>query len=290
MRVLLAGATGAVGRLLLPMLVRAGHAVCAWSRSAASVEQIQSQGARAMQVDAFDRERVLAALADFRPDAVIHQLTALSAGNLQDNARIRREGTRNLVDAALAAGTRRLIAQSIAWIYEPGLEPALETTPLDATAAEPRCTTIQGVQALESAAAEVPEHVVLRYGAFYGPGTSYARGALFERRLRNGELQANDSVTSFIHVQDAAQAALQALRWPSGTYHITDDEPARARDWLPVFAKAVGVAAPGVTAGRSAGWERGASNARARALGWRPTYRSWREGFVELAAEASSTS
>lgn len=288
MRVLLAGATGAVGRLLLPMLVRAGHDVCAWSRSAPGLEQIRNQGAHAVQVDAFDREGVLAGVSGFRPDVVIHQLTALSGGSLQDNARIRREGTRNLVDAALAAGTPRVIAQSIAWIYEPGLEPALETTPLDSTTAEPRCTTIQGVRALESAVAEVPEHVVLRYGAFYGPGTSYACGGLVERRLRAGELAANDSVTSFIHVQDAAQAALQALRWPSGTYHITDDEPARAREWLPVFANALSLAVPGVAEGRSAGWERGASNARARGLGWRPTYPSWREGFSELRADGSS--
>jgi nucleoside-diphosphate-sugar epimerase len=280
MRVLLAGATGAVGRLLLPLLVRDGHEVFGCSRSESGLEQIRSQGAHAIRMDAFDREQVLAAVAGARPDVIIHQLTSLSAGNLQENARIRREGTRNLVDAALAAGTQRLIAQSIAWIYEPGLEPARETTALDTTAAEPRSTTIRGVQALESAVAEVPEHVVLRYGSFYGPGTSYAPGGLFEKRLRNGELFANDSVTSFIHVQDAAQAALQALRWPSGTYHVTDDEPARARDWLPIFANAVGVPAPSTTEGRTAAWERGASNALARGLGWQPKYRSWRVGFA----------
>jgi nucleoside-diphosphate-sugar epimerase len=281
MRVLLAGATGAIGRPLLPMLLKDGHEVCACSRSAEGAEQIRKQGAQALQVDVFDREALLPAVARVQPDAVIHQLTALSAGNPLENARIRREGTRNLVDAALAAGARRLIAQSIAWIYEPGSEPATESTPLDLAAAEPRATTVRAVQALEAAAAEVPEHVVLRYGTFYGPGTWYAPGALMAERLRSGALPANDAVASFIHVRDAAVAALQALAWPSGTYHIVDDEPARARDWVPSFAAAVRLPAPPPSEGR-APWERGASNALARQLGWRPHYASWRAGFAAL--------
>ncbi len=280
MRVLLAGATGAIGRLLLPLLVAEGHEVFGCSRSASGLEQIRSQGAEPIQADVFDRELLAAAVSRVRPEAIIHQLTALSAGNAQENARIRREGTRNLVDAALAAGTQRLIAQSIAWIYEPGLEPARESTPLDSTDVEPRATTVRAVRALEAAAAELPEHVVLRNGTFYGPGTWYAAGGLMEQRLRAGKLAANDSVTSFIHVRDAARAALQALRWPSGTYHVVDDEPARARDWLPRFAATLQLPAPSPSEGRSAEWERGASNALARSLGWQAEYASWRSGFA----------
>ncbi len=288
MRVLLAGATGAIGRLLVPLLQQAGHEVFGCSRTTEGLEQIRRQGARAIQVDVFDHARLLAAVANVKPDAVIHQLTALSAGSSQENAKIRVEGTRNLVDAALAAGSKRLIAQSIAWIYEAGSEPALETTPLDSAAAEPRATTIRAVQSLEAAASEIPEHVVLRYGTFYGPGTWYAPGGLIAQRIRAGELTPSDAVTSFIHVRDAASAAVQALTWPSGTYHVVDDEPARARDWLPALAEALQLTAPRGE-GKAAPWERGANNARARALGFRPHYASWRAGFAALAAEVGSS-
>lgn len=286
MRVLLAGATGAVGRLLVPLLQKEGHEVFGCSRTAGGLEQIRRQGAHAIQVDVFDRARLMAAVEDAKPDAVIHQLTALSGGSSLDNAKIRIEGTRNLVDAALAAGSRRLIAQSIAWIYEPGTEPALETTPLDLSAAEPRATTIRAVQSLEAAASEVPEHVVLRYGTFYGPGTWYAPGGLVAQRIRAGELAPSDAVSSFIHVRDAASAALRALTWPSGTYHVVDDEPAAARDWLPALATALQLPAPSGE-GHAAPWERGASNARARALGFRPHYASWRSGFAALATDSA---
>ena len=282
MRVLLAGATGAIGRLLVPRLQRAGHEVFGCSRSAEGVAQLRGQGAHAIQVDVFERASLIAAVTNAKPEVVIHQLTALSGGSSLENAKIRIEGTRNLVDAALAAGSQRLIAQSIAWIYEPGSEPALETTPLDVAATEPRATTIRAVQSLEAAAAEVPEHVVLRYGMFYGPGTWCAPGGLMAQRIRTGALTLSDAVSSFIHVSDAASAAVQALTWPSGTYHIVDDEPARARDWLPALAAALHVPAPSAE-GRAEPWERGARNERARALGFRPHYASWRAGFSELA-------
>ena len=283
MRIFVAGATGAVGRQLLPLLLEAGHEVLGSSRTAQGLEQIRSQGARAIEVDVFDAALLSTTVAAAKPDAIIHQLTALSSGSSLDNAKMRIVGTRHLVDAARHAGTPRLIAQSIAWIYEPGRTPAVETTPFDATASEPRATTVRAVRSLEAAAAEVPEHVVLRYGTFYGPGTWYAPGGSIAARIESGELGPSDAITSFIHVRDAARAALQALTWPSGTYHIVDDEPARSRDWLPALARALHVsvpATPGVASG--APWERGASNARARELGFRPEYPSWRSGFSAL--------
>ncbi len=282
MRVFLAGATGAVGRLLVPMLVAAGHDVVASSRTAEGVAAVQAAGATATRLDAFDREAVARAVAQAAPELIVHQLTALSGGSPADNARVRREGTRNLVDAAHAAGVTRIIAQSIAWAYEPGEQPADERTALDLSAPEPRATTVEGVRALEAAAAELPHAVILRYGALYGPGTWYRRGGLFADKLAAGTLPATAAVTSFLHVHDAARAVLEALDWPSGPVNVVDDDPAAGYEWVPAFAKALGLTPPEPTPGR-AGWERGADNALARrALHWQPLQPTWRSGFAEL--------
>jgi nucleoside-diphosphate-sugar epimerase len=215
---------------------------------------------------------------------VIHQLTALKDWNLEDNARIRKEGTRNLVDAAIASGAKRLIAQNIAWAYGPGESPASETDGLDIEAAPPRKTTIEGVVALERAVAEMPSHVILRYGMLYGPDTWYAPDGLIADRVRRREMPATDGFTSFLHVEDAAQAAVLALDWPDGIVNIVDDEPAAGTEWLPYYAALLGAPAPEIKPGR-AGWERGASNAKARRkYGWTPMYGSWRNGFEKSLA------
>jgi len=195
----------------------------------------------------------------------------LAAADLEANARLRVVGTRNLVDAAHAAGVRRIVAQSVAFGYEDGPFPAAEDTPLR--------PDLRGVPELESAAAELPEWVVLRYGLFYGPGTWYAPDGMMAERARAGELVADDSVTSFVHIDDAAIAAVDALTWPSGPVNVCDDEPAAGRDWVPAFCAAVGAPAPPRSASRMAG-ARGADNRRARELGWKPGHPSWRDGFA----------
>jgi nucleoside-diphosphate-sugar epimerase len=277
-RIFIAGGTGAVGRFLVPLLLAAGHSVTACSRTAAGMQQLREQGAEAVQVDVFDRSSVTAALVNAAPELVIHQLTSLASGNSAENARIRKEGTRNLVDAARQVGVRRIVAQSIAWAYEEGEGPAVEGTALDVHAPAPRAGTIGGIVALESTVAEIEEHVILRYGTFYGPGTWYAPGGLMERRLADGALTLNEGVTSFVHVADAAQAAVLALGWSTGAVNIVDDDPAPAREWVPVLAKALGQAAP-EGSGDYARWERGADNSKARSLGWHPAYPTWRPGF-----------
>jgi len=280
MRIFVAGGTGAVGRFLVPMLVAAGHEVTVATRHADSLPRLREQGAHGVIMDVFDRDAVAAALALATPETVIEQVTALSEGTSADNARIRKEGTRNLVDAAIKAGAQRFIAQSISWAYQGGDCPAGEDTPLDLTAPEPRATTVGGVAALEDAVtrAGFAGYVILRYGTFYGPGTWYAPDGLMAGKLATGELPANDAVSSFVRVDDAAQAAVLALDWPDGPVNVVDDEPAPAREWVPVLAGALGQPAPAPVPGRAA-WERGASNERARALGWLPSHRTWRTGF-----------
>jgi nucleoside-diphosphate-sugar epimerase len=238
-------------------------------------------GAQAVVADILDRESVLSAVEKANPDVVFHQLTALSDWSFADSARIRAEGTRNLVDAALAAGVRRIVAQSISWAYAPGPAPAKEEEPLDTDAPPLRARTIRGIALLERGAAELPEHVILRYGMLYGPGTRYDRNGAIAERVRLGQMPATDGVVSFLHVEDAALAALLALGWPSGAVNIVDDEPAAGTEWLPVYASALQVPRPQVRRGSNRG-ERGASNAKAKSeYGWVPLYPSWRSGFAQ---------
>ncbi|MFF8277892.1 NAD-dependent epimerase/dehydratase family protein [Streptomyces lateritius] len=286
MHVFLAGATGVIGRLLLPLLLDAGHRVTGVSRSAEGVERIRASGAEGVRADALDPRGLRRAVAEAAPDVVIHQLTDLASADGAANNRLRREGTRHLVDAARAAGVSRIVAQSIGWAYAPGDGPADESVPLDRTDDQPRARIVGGVRALETQAAELPEAVVLRYGVLYGPGTWYAPGGPVAAALRGddrarflGSVAADASVSSFVHVEDAAKAAVLALEWPAGVYNVVDDEPAPAHAWVPVLARALGSPAPARTAG-GAPWARGASNARARASGWSPAYPSWREGFA----------
>lgn len=163
-----------------------------------------------------------------------------------------------------------MIAQSISWAYEPGDSPAMESDHMDINASIPRKTTIDSVIALEQIVSEMRKHVILRYGMLYGPGTWYAKGGIMAERVRQKQVPATEGVTSFLHVEDAANAAILALNWPSGVVNIVDDEPASGKEWLPSYASLIGAPAPDIQSDRK-GWERGASNVKARnEYGWEP--------------------
>jgi nucleoside-diphosphate-sugar epimerase len=278
--VFVAGATGVIGRRLVPLLVAHGHAVTAMTRRPEASGLIASWGADPAVADAYDREAVARAVAAARPDVVVHQLTDLAAGSSAANARLRTEGTVNLVEAARAASVPRMVAQSVSWAYEGGIGPADEPTPLDLDAPEPRRTTVLGIAALERAVRHMPEWVILRYGLLYGPGTWYAPDGARADDARAGHLAADRAVSSFLHVDDTASAAVQALRWPTGAVNVCDDEPAPGTDWAPVFCAAVGAPPPPQSGEPRPHWARGADNSRARlVLGWTPAHRSWRTGF-----------
>ncbi|SKB00263.1 Nucleoside-diphosphate-sugar epimerase [Agreia bicolorata] len=280
MRIFIAGGSGVLGRALIPLLTAAGHDVTATSRSADKISLISRLGATPAVFDALDRDAVFRVVSEARPHVIMHLLTDLSSGDSSSNARLRVTGSRNLVDAAMCVGTHRVIAESISWVYRPGATPATEEEPLDADPAEPRRTTIAAVAALESSVRELPEHVVLRFGQLYGPGTWYSREGRFGRDARAGRLPATDTVTSFIHTSDAARAAVLALAWRSGSYNVVDDEPASGREWVPGFATAVGAPEPAVV--RSGDIGRPVSNARARGGGLVLRHASWRDGFASL--------
>jgi nucleoside-diphosphate-sugar epimerase len=309
MKVFVAGATGAIGRKLLPALAEDGHEVVGMTRSEERTGLIRELGAEPVVADVLDPEGVRAAVAAARPEVVIHQLTSIPkavdpkrfAEQFALNNRVRREGTRNLVDAARAAGARRVVAQSIAFVYAPrggGLR--VEEDPLAVDSPEPMRETVGAVADLEQAVTgtEGIEGLVLRYGYFYGPGTSYASdGAQAElvRRRRFPVVGSGAGVFSFIHVEDGARAAVRALDHGSpGFYNVVDDDPAPVRDWLPVFADTLRAEpprhAPALVARLIAGKyavnlmtrSEGASNRKAKQeLDLELRFPSWRRGFAE---------
>lgn len=285
MHVFIAGGTGVLGRRLIPLLIARGHRVTALTRTTERGCFALAAGAVPALADVYDVDALTRVVRRAAPDVVMHQLTALSDRDFAANARIRTVGTRNLVDAALRAGVGRVIAQSIAWMYEPGDKPADESVPLDLAAPEARRRGVEAVAALETVVREIPEWVVLRYGLLYGRGTWYAPGALMAADAHEGLLVAAPDVSSFVHVDDAADAAVQALAWPSGAVNICDDEPAAGTEWVPAFCRAVGAPPPRRMPGEERrGWARGADNGYARGeLHWTPGSPSWRDGFAALA-------
>jgi nucleoside-diphosphate-sugar epimerase len=302
--VFVAGATGALGAPLVRTLVAAGHDVTGTSRSAERAASIDAVGARGVVCDALDRNAVFAAVASASPEVVVHQLTALPANYLKlrkgDRAteRLRDEGTRHLVDAAVAAGARRVLGESIAFMYAPvGPMIATEESPLMSSVGGPADGMLSATISLERTVLGTDgiEGVVLRYGALYGPGTYYGPGGDITRRVRARQwpiVGDGGGLTSFVHVDDAASATVAALSaGAAGVYNVVDDAPAPTREWLPEFASVVGakpprtvpawlvrlVAGPAAAAIAS---QRGASNAKAKAdLGWTLRYPTWTDGF-----------
>jgi nucleoside-diphosphate-sugar epimerase len=278
------------------------------TRRPAKAAGLRATGADPVVADALDREAVLAAVTAARPEVVVHELTDLAAmrdfrkvdqGFAATN-RLRTEGTDHLLAAARAAGARRFVAQSFAgWPFaRTGGPVKTEDDPLDPDPPAALRPTLDAIRHLEAAVlgADGMEGVVLRYGGFYGPGTSAGEGGyMLEdlRRRRFPMVGAGTGVWSFVHIDDAATATLAALeRGAPGIYQIVDDDPAPVSEWLPALAAAVGAPPPRrvpAWLGRLLGGEhavvlmtevRGASNAKAkRELGWRPAHPSWRQGF-----------
>jgi 2-alkyl-3-oxoalkanoate reductase len=313
MRIFVAGATGAVGKRLVPALVTAGHDVVGTTRSASKADQIREAGAEPVVLDVLDADAVHAAVADARPEVVVHQATSLSAmgTNLRkfdayfaQTNRLWREGTDHLLAAARDAGVRRIIVQSYTgWPNaRVGGPVKTEDDPLDPDPPKACRQTLAAHRYVGETvpAAEGIEGLVLRYGAFYGPGTTlWTGGAHVEviRKRRFPIIGAGTGVWSLIHMDDVASATVAAAeRGGPGVYNIVDDEPAPVADWLPYLADILGAKPPRhvpVWLGRLVGGDfavsimneiRGSSNAKAkRELGWQPTHSSWREGFKAMA-------
>jgi nucleoside-diphosphate-sugar epimerase len=281
MKIFFAGASGVVGRSLIPLLSAQGHTVSGTTRDPNKADLLRSLGAKPVVVDVYDRDGLFAAVRAARPDAVINQLTDLSRLDFAATARVRTEGARNLVDAAQAVGVRRMVTQSFWGVYVPGEGLADEETPLYVDAPEPWDGVARPIAVMEQTVDELPESVVLRYGLFYGPGTAFDTDGRTAEQVRRSQMPANENVVSFLHIEDAALSAQQALGWAAGTYNVADDEPAATSDWLPQYAAEIGAPPPPRAAGRTPLLSRGVSNQKARReQGWTPRHPSWRAGFV----------
>jgi nucleoside-diphosphate-sugar epimerase len=311
MKVLVVGATGALGSQLVPRLVKNGHQVVGTTRSKARFLKLRDLGAMPVVMDALDPDSVARAVAEAEPDVIVHEATAL-AGSLDmrhfdrdfaQTNRLRSEGTDHLLAAGRAAGVRRFVAQSYAgWPAERrGGTVKDEDAPFDPDPPEAMRQALAAIRHLESAVTGAwwTEGIALRYGGFYGPGTSLGPDGEHVELLRQRKFPLvgdGAGVWSFVHIEDAADAtALAVEHGRSGVYNIVDDEPAPVSEWLPVAARAVGARPPRRVprwAGRLLAGEaaavmmtevRGASNEKAkRELGWQPRHASWREGFAEL--------
>ncbi|WP_328845586.1 NAD-dependent epimerase/dehydratase family protein [Streptomyces sp. NBC_00258] len=305
MRVLVAGATGVVGHPLVGALRARGHEMVALVREESRARAPEADAV--VVADALDRKGLLSAVSAARPEVVVHQMTALRllpADPVEAfalTARLRTEGTANLVAAARAAGARRLVAQSVAFAAAPAGDPVLdEDAPLYVDAPDAGwAATVRAVAELErQVLGGGPDlaGVVLRYGTLYGPGTAYARIGGTGQRVLAGKLPlpgGGAGITSFVHVGDAVGAAVAAVESEAtGVFHVTDDDPAPAAQWLPHYARTLGGPAPrtipAALAPRLLGWfmthqltaARGAANDRARTeLGWKPLRPSWRDGL-----------
>jgi nucleoside-diphosphate-sugar epimerase len=309
MKIFLAGGTGAVGRRLIPLLARRGHQVAATTRSVDKGKILQQLGAEPVFLDGLKRDAVRAAVTSFRPDVIVHQMTALASMRSLKNFdqefaltnRLRTEGTAYLIEAARSAGARKLIVQSYAgWpSIREGSPIKTEEDSLDPNPPQRMRKTLDAIRLLESTvtAASGLTGVVLRYGSFYGPGTSIAPDGEIGLAVRKGKFPIigdGGGIWSFIHMDDVANATRLAIEGSiSGIYNIVDNEPAELNVWLPFLAKALGGKQPSrlpAWIGRivlgDAGISmmtkiRGASNVKAKqVLNWRPLYPSWREGFI----------
>jgi nucleoside-diphosphate-sugar epimerase len=321
MKIFVAGASGAIGKQLVPMLVERGHEVTGMTRSPAKQDLVRRMGARAVVADALDPEAVAQALGQAEPEVVIHELTAIDAGKFGRNFdkafaqtnRLRREGTDHLLAAAKAAGTRRFVAQSFApWLYKRVGGPVKgEDDPLDETPPKAVRQTFAAIRHVEETVTRGDgiEGLVLRYGGFYGPGTSIAVEPDGEQvtMIRKGRFPIvgdGAGVWSLVHIEDAASAtAAAAERGDPGAYNVVDDDPAAVSEFLPELARVIGAKPPRRVPrwlARLVGGEatavmmtefRGASNEKAkRELDWELRYPSWRLGFRDgLSAPGKAT-
>jgi nucleoside-diphosphate-sugar epimerase len=308
MKVFVAGATGVIGQQLVPRLVAAGHEVHGMTRSESKQQMLSELGAVPVIADALDPDQIADAVRRARPDVIVHQLTAIGAldprhfdRDFELTNRLRTEGTDHLLSAAQAVGVRRFVAQSYGswWYARTGGPVKGEEEPLDPSPPREMRESRAAIAHLEQAvlAAKWTEGIVLRYGTFYGPGTSMAPHGEQSELVRKRKLPVvgdGGGVWSFIHVADAAKATVAAIEHGSrGVYNVVDDDPAPVVEWLPALAQELGAKKPmrmppflgrlftGETGVVMMTDARGASNAKAkRDLQWHPAHPSWRQGFV----------
>ena len=277
-KIFVTGATGLIGTKLTKRLIEEGYEVAGLTTSEKGKEKLDNAGVKAYIGNILEYDTIEKSIGDFKPDIIMNEITDLKQVDMSANTKVRIEGTRNLVEAAIKHDVPHIQSQSIAFVYEAGDTLATEETSLDYDASGDRKITVDGVEGLEKESARLNKHVILRYGLLYGPGTWYGKDGMIYNQFINGEVTMTDGVQSFIHIDDAVETAIQALNFESGIYNVADDEPVKGDDWAKWYANELNVS-PTLNIEPAAPFERGVTNKKFKDQGGKLIYTTWKDGM-----------
>ena len=277
-KIFVTGATGLIGTKLTKRLIEEGYEVAGLTTSEKGKEKLDNAGVKAYIGNILEYDTIEKSIGDFKPDIIMNEITDLKQVDMSANTKVRIEGTKNLVEAAIKHDVPHIQSQSIAFVYEAGDTLATEETSLDYDASGDRKITVDGVEGLEKESARLNKHVILRYGLLYGPGTWYGKDGMIYNQFINGEVTMTDGVQSFIHIDDAVETAIQALNFESGIYNVADDEPVKGDDWAKWYANELNVS-PTLNIEPAAPFERGVTNKKFKDQGGKLIYATWKDGM-----------
>ncbi|MCC2088871.1 NAD(P)-dependent oxidoreductase [Mammaliicoccus sciuri] len=277
-KIFVTGATGLIGTKLTKRLIEEGYEVAGLTTSEKGKEKLDNAGVKAYIGNILEYDTIEKSIGDFKPDIIMNEITDLKQVDMSANTKVRIEGTRNLVEAAIKHDVPHIQSQSIAFVYEAGDTLATEETSLDYDASGDRKITVDGVEGLEKESARLNKHVILRYGLLYGPGTWYGKDGMIYNQFINGEVTMTDGVQSFIHIDDAVETAIQALNFESGVYNVADNEPVKGDDWAKWYANELNVS-PTLNIEPAAPFERGVTNKKFKDQGGKLIYATWKDGM-----------
>lgn len=277
-KIFVTGATGLIGTKLTKRLIEEGYEVAGLTTSEKGKEKLDNAGVKAYIGNILEYDTIEKSIGDFKPDIIMNEITDLKQVDMSANTKVRIEGTKNLVEAAIKHDVPHIQSQSIAFVYEAGDTLATEETSLDYDASGDCKITVDGVEGLEKESARLNKHVILRYGLLYGPGTWYGKDGMIYNQFINGEVTMTDGVQSFIHIDDAVETAIQALNFDSGIYNVADDEPVKGDDWAKWYANELNVS-PTLNIEPAASFERGVTNKKFKDQGGKLIYTTWKDGM-----------
>lgn len=267
-----------LGTKLTKRLIEEGYEVAGLTTSEKGKEKLDNAGVKAYIGNILEYDTIEKSIGDFKPDIIMNEITDLKQVDMSANTKVRIDGTRNLVEAAIKHDVPHIQSQSIAFVYEAGDTLATEETSLDYDASGDRKITVDGVEGLEKESARLSKHVILRYGLLYGLGTWYGKDGMIYNQFINGEVTMTDGVQSFIHIDDAVETAIQALNFESGIYNVADDEAVKGDDWAKWYANELNVT-PTLNIEPAAPFERGVTNKKFKDQGGKLIYTTWKDGM-----------
>lgn len=274
-KIFVTGATVLIGIKLVQRLKEEGHEVAGFTTSENGQQKLAAVNVKAYIGDILNADTIDQALADFKPEIIINQITDLKNVDMAANTKVRIEGSKNLIDAAKKHDVKKVIAQSIAFMYEPGEGLAYEKTALDFNSTGDRKVTVDGVVGLEEETARMDEYVVLR---LYGPGTWYGKDGMIYNQFMDGQVTLSDGVTSFVHLDDAVETSIQAIHFENGIYNVADDAPVKGSEFAEWYKEQLGVE-PNIDIQPAQPFERGVSNEKFKAQGGTLIYKTWKDGM-----------